>query len=127
MSLTRVLEPELMDTAEDAFDYKIPKRLREIIAVPTQQRDVRHLVQESMFTMHGNTQPLNKIEVSKEYLMCWEIPSSSKSRLRLTLDRMGMNVANLFPDLENLARHVSSLSFRGPISDPITFPTATQS
>lgn len=97
--------------AEDAFDYKMPKGSREIIAVPTQQRDMRHLAQESMFTVHGSNQPLNKFEESKEYLFCWEIPSSSKSRLRLTLDRMGMNVANLFPDLENLARHINSLSF----------------
>ncbi|MDP1768145.1 MAG: FRG domain-containing protein [Nitrospirota bacterium] len=100
--------------AEDAFAHMMPKKSQQIIAVPTQQRDVRHLVQESMFTLHGSSQPLNKFEISKEYLVYWEIPSSSKSRLRYTLDRMGMNGANLFPDLENLARHVGSLEFRKP-------------
>ena len=97
--------------ARDAFDHKFQKNSKEIVAVPTQQRDVRHLVQESMFTIHGSKQPLNRFDTSKEYLVCWEIPSSSKRRLRCTLDRMGMNLTNLFPDLENLARHVSSLSF----------------
>lgn len=98
----------------EAFDEVSWKKSRVTIAVPTDQFDVRHLVQESVFTVHATNVPINALTKAGEYLLKFEVPSSAKKSLRAMLHRLGVNAANLFPDLEHLARDVTSKSFRRP-------------
>ncbi|NOS99615.1 MAG: FRG domain-containing protein [Phycisphaerales bacterium] len=102
------------DLVEPAFDDKVPS-IRRVIAVVPCQRDLRHLVQQSTFTLHGNDLSLQAwreelMPRSAEHgslLLCAHIPSWSKVQIREELDRLAVHEASLFPDLANLARFVS--------------------
>jgi len=99
------------ELCNEAFVPLQLKKAKATIGVPTDQFDVRHLVQESTFTIHATNIPINTLAGSDEYLLRFEVPSASKKSLRLILNRLGINSAYLFPDLDNLAKHVSSMTF----------------
>jgi len=95
----------------EAFISPQFKKAKVTVGVPTDQFDVRHLVQESTFTIHATNTPINNLAGCNEYLLRFEVPSAAKKSLRFILNRLGINSAYLFPDLDNLARHVSSMTF----------------
>jgi len=88
---------------------------KHIIAVVPAERDMRMFVQQSAFTLHGDTKPLEQWRAElisdeveqRKLLQCAVIPPSCKPRIRDDLERLGIHEATLFPDLGNLARFVS--------------------
>jgi FRG domain len=82
-----------------------------ILAVLTQEADIRHMVQQSSFTLHGREDPLDQREASASFLMKVRIPSAAKEGLRQALALLGINRASLFPDLENLAIELQGLEY----------------
>jgi len=82
-----------------------------ILAVLTEEADLRHLVQQSSFTLHGRGDPLDQGEASPSLLVKVRIPSAAKKGLRQALALLGINRASLFPDLENLALELQGLEF----------------
>ena len=82
-----------------------------ILAVLTDQTDIRHLVQQSVFTVHGCDTPLNNLPDAGEFVGRIRIPSAVKPALRATLDFLGITRATLFPDLDNLAFDLSRRQF----------------
>jgi hypothetical protein len=82
-----------------------------ILSVLTEQSDLRHLVQQSVFTIHGCDTPMNHLSGSDDYLALIRIPASSKPAFRQVLALFGISRAGLFPDLENLAEELGSLDF----------------
>lgn len=94
-----------------AFRSKGEQPDSRILAVLTEEADLRHLVQQSCFTLHGRAEPLEQREVSSTYLVKVLIPSAAKEGLRQALALLGINRASLFPDLENLALELQGLEF----------------
>jgi hypothetical protein len=94
----------------DAFT-PVAKPSDHILAVLTDQSDVRQMVQQSVFTIHGKDTPLNKLSGSEEFVARILIPKALKKDFRDLVITQGMNRAELFPDLDNLATYLRELSF----------------
>lgn len=82
-----------------------------IIAVQTEQSDIRHMIQQSVFTIHGCGTPMGDLPGADQYLARIQIPAKSKREFRQVLALFGISRAVLFPDLENLAAELASLEF----------------
>lgn len=107
-------DPIVQSLCKEAFMQPSDERLVATVGVATDQLDIRHLVQESAFTIHGSEIPLNELPSYEEFLIRYEVSASAKHNLRDMLNRLGINSANLFPDLEHLARQVSEMTFLRP-------------
>ncbi len=83
-----------------------------VLALLTAEFDVRHMVQQSAFTIHGRSEPIDKMPDCNRFLMLLHIPAAEKKGLRQLLTLFGINRASLFPDLENLAGELCSLEFQ---------------
>ena len=60
------------------------------------------LVQSSVFTIHSNEDPLEACGV-KGVVCSTTIPMGERDTLRATLNNLGVNREQLYPDLEDLA------------------------
>lgn len=81
------------------------------LAVQMSQFDMRHMVQQSVATIHGRSVPIDELPESESFLARIRIPAASKASLRQLLNLYGISRSNLFPDLENLAQEIVSLEF----------------
>lgn len=79
-----------------------------IIAINAQQFDVRMMMQQSAFTIHGTKNPLNDLPDSEKFLMQFRIPAKAKPSLKSTFQMLGVTESHLFPDLEHLAKDLMS-------------------
>lgn len=95
-----------------AFKHSGSARDTRILSVLTEEADLRHMVQQSAFTLHGRGDPLERREDANGFLLKVLIPASVKEALRQTIALLGINRATLFPDLENLALEIASLGFQ---------------
>lgn len=102
---------EVKPIFKEAFRVNEKNPDRRIVAVHTEQIDVRQLVQQSEFTIHGSPTPMEDLIENEKYLGKILVPSSAKKDLRLMLDIFGITRSYLFPDLENLSAELSSLNF----------------
>ena len=91
---------------------KQPEPIDKILAVVTDQVDLRMLVQLSAFTVHGTRTPLEEFGESNKFVMRFEIPEAAKARLCEELTLLGIREGNVFPDLEHLANELSSWATR---------------
>lgn len=82
-----------------------------ILAVAPPQIDMRFLTQQSVFTLHGNSTPLDQVENHEEFLLRYQIPESTKFQLGQQLSRLGFRTSNLFPTLDYLGEELSDTSF----------------
>ena len=89
--------------------YRQPKdriSSRQIVAVMTEELDVRQLLQQSVFTIHGSTEPLNRLPGHEKFLRRIRILKEAKFMNRIALADLGISGSTLFPDLDNLAREL---------------------
>ena len=96
---------------EEAFRNGEVEKNTSTLAVLTDQLDVRNVVQHSTYTIHGSSQPLERMEGNHLFLEKHEIPAAAKEELFRSLDLLGIRKSFLFPDLEHLALDVQSVRF----------------
>ena len=77
-----------------------------IISVIFQHFDIRHLLQQAVFTIHGTSKPLNELPCADKFLIKIGITSEGKDRMRGRLRDFGIGRSFIFPDLENLAKDI---------------------
>lgn len=82
-----------------------------ILAVEPRQMDLRHMVQMSMFTLHGRNTPIEELPMQDTFLARVRIPAATKVGFRQMLNLYGISRATLFPDLENLSRELTVLGY----------------
>ena len=80
-----------------------------VIAINTQQRDIRMLVQQSVFTMHGSSKPLEEYDDAEKFLRKFTIPQKSKIEFWASVQQLGIKESYLFPDLDHLATELNRL------------------
>jgi hypothetical protein len=102
--------PDVFPVLQQAFN-STGKTASHILAILTDQTDIRHLVQQSVFTVHGCETPLNCLPGARGFVDSIYIPSTAKPHLRGFLDFLGISRASLFPDLANLAYDLSQRQF----------------
>jgi hypothetical protein len=83
-----------------------------VLAVQGNEVDIRMLVQQSVYTIHGDAaDPLDDWKDSDSFLLKFEIPRAVRDKIRDKLSTLGITTAALFPDLEHLADELASLQF----------------
>lgn len=102
---------KVKDIFRDAFLNSGGSRSNKIAAVRAPQTDIRHLIQQPAFTIHGRESCLNKIKGSEHFLARLIIKKEQKKYFRNALDHFGICRSYVFPDLENLAQDMSNGSF----------------
>lgn len=80
--------------------------LQKTIAVAPFEIDPRMMAQQSMMTLHGSRQPMDKLNGADQFLQKLVVPASAKPKIRRVLEQIGIRESSLFPDLEHLANDV---------------------
>lgn len=101
--------PDIGRLFNDRFNPEDVYPDQRIVALQTDQFDIRHLVQQSVFTIHGSGTAINQLDGCDNFLGKIVIPSTAKEDLRAMLKVFGITRAYLFPDLENLSAELASL------------------
>ncbi len=101
--------PKIGTIFTDSFDQDIPNPDGRIAAVQTEQFDLRHLVQQSEFTVHGSATAIEDLPQNEEFLGKIIISGPAKIELRRMLQVFGITRSYLFPDLDNLSTELASL------------------
>jgi hypothetical protein len=70
------------------------------------ETDLRMLMQQGGFTVHAAAEPLNNMADRDDWLREFRIPAEATAQLALDLGVLGLRLADLFPDLSNLAREL---------------------
>jgi hypothetical protein len=97
--LRRVLEPAFYEPDGDAV----------VLAAMAVESDIRMQVQRGAFTVHGSPTPLERLEGSDRWLRKFLIPREAVPHIASDLRLLGVGLADLFPDLHNLARELRAL------------------
>jgi len=90
----------------EAFQLKNPTK--GILAAVGYEVDMRMMIQQSRFTIHGSPEPLEDHPNADQFLNRFEILPSAKKALREDLFAAGIRHSTLFPDLSYLAKDISS-------------------
>lgn len=99
---------------KSAFSGRENNDTKKILSVFTDQFDLRHMVQLSVFTIHGISTPLDKHSNAKDFLVKIIIPKEAKLYFKTVLDMFMIAESHLFPDLEHLANEVKGIQFEPP-------------
>ena len=84
---------------------------KKILALLPVESDARIQAQQSVFTIHGVSDALEEVLGEDERtLYKFVIPASSKEYLRVALTVLGIRQSILFPDLQNLAEDIESMT-----------------
>jgi hypothetical protein len=81
---------------------------KKAVCVGRHQTDIRMLVQQGAFTIHSDADDLVQLSGEQGWLIKYVVPASSKRRLVVLLDQVGVNRESLFPDLANLAAAIQA-------------------
>jgi hypothetical protein len=80
-------------------------------AIGPEQIDLRMLLQQAQFTIHGDATPLEEHPEQEQLLRRFIVPARAKIPLKETLRILGVHGAALFPDLEGLTNFLRELDF----------------
>ena len=115
---TAILSSQSSDIAtllHNAFFRDGPSDAR-ILSVSPPQVELRHMVQHSVFTLHGRDTPIDALPGADSFLAQIRIPVTAKLGFSQMLSLYGVSQASLFPDLDNLAQELATLRYR-PIEE----------
>lgn len=104
--------PFLGRACYDAFLRPSKKQIKNIVAINPSHFDLRHLIQSSVFTVHGHSIPINLLPASNQFIVQHLIPADAKQDLLVQLEIAGINAKFVFPDLEHLAKDVAGREYR---------------
>jgi len=92
-----------------AFDDRV--KINKNISILSHEIDTRMLAQQSVFTLHGNSNNLLEMMELKDVIRTLEIPKESKPKILSELASLGIRRRTLFPDLDNLSMDLKQLLF----------------
>ena len=81
------------------------------LAFITKEVDVRMLIQQSAFTIHGSIAPLDTLPGFDVFTRKFTVPVAAKMLIRDQLNALGFSPHTLFPDLEHLAGWLAGMRF----------------
>jgi hypothetical protein len=85
-----------------AFDRRQPREKLVYPVIPM-ECDPRMMVQQGVFTIHGDPTPLDQFPKAPEFLVRLHIPARAKANFQRDLAAFGIDRIRLFPDLQNLS------------------------
>jgi hypothetical protein len=87
--------------------FRGSEQVTAVVAVGAPEVDVRMSVQQSMYTVHGDSTPLEGLPSATRFLRKFTIPEGSKIEIKTQLQLLSIRRSTLFPDLANLAIELS--------------------
>ncbi len=112
-SLFLAEEKEVAKITRDAFNYD-RKESTNILSIIPDQFDLRHIVQQTVFTIHGRSDPLDTHNYSEQCIYKIKVKKESKKEIREIIKYFGITKSNIFPDLDHLADELKVLRFKQP-------------
>ena len=103
-------DPWIRELGADAF--RVDGSGTKTLAMLPGHVDTRMLLQQSAFTIHGTSDPLDGLEGATSTIVKTIIPSDSKSEILEHLNWCGIRRSTLFPDLESLSHDLTGFSFQ---------------
>ena len=88
--------------------FKSSDPISAVVAVLPPEMDYRMLLQRSVFTVHGDTAPLDSHPRESEFLAKMVVPANRRTDIKRQLHALGIDRAHLFPDLSNLATYLNA-------------------
>ena len=82
-----------------------------VVAINPPAIDIRMMTQLSEFTVHGSGKMIEDIPDNGDFLMKFIIPAGCKEKIARQLKHLGIREANIFPDLEHLAKEIEVVDF----------------
>ncbi|MCK4739653.1 MAG: FRG domain-containing protein [Deltaproteobacteria bacterium] len=101
----------IKDIPLSVSDKYLPPAGKKVLAIMSEHFDLRHLLQQAVFTLHESDMDLDKHEKADLFLIKFIIPAGAKSDLRRSLHYLGINRSTLFPDLDNLSTHLNQMKW----------------
>jgi hypothetical protein len=96
-SLVEMIRPAIKGT--DCSKVKV-------LAASPLETDLRMFVQQGQFTIHTTDEALEETDGAANWLKKIRIPQGAVRSISSDLDLLGVRLADLFPDLQNLAREL---------------------
>jgi len=84
--------------------YDKAKEPDKVVAATPIESDLRMVAQQGAFTVHSSRQPLQRMDGRERWLRQIMIPKEHKPTVANDLRILGLRLADLFPDLTNLAQ-----------------------
>jgi hypothetical protein len=81
----------------------------QVLAVMPIENDMRMFVQQGAFTIHVCDDALDKMPGCDEWLQKFVIPVDFIGGMSRDLDVLGFRLADIFPDLDNLAKEITNM------------------
>ncbi len=106
-------EKEVAKITRDAFRYS-PQEATNIVSVIPDQFDLRHIAQQTVFTIHGRPDPLDRVSYEEQCVYKIRVNKDCKKEIQELIKHFGVTKSNIFPDLDNLAEELRELRFREP-------------
>jgi len=97
--------PTVKPLVHGAFDETVGNTEKVLAVIPCEV-DARLMVQQSAFTIHGISVPLEEYLDSEAFLLKWLIPQDAKAHLRERVRMLGFSLSSLFPDLDHLSAEI---------------------
>jgi hypothetical protein len=104
--------PQVIPIIKAAFEMKKVRDSEKVLAVATEESDIRQMVQLSAFTIHGIPTALNQLPNANEFLVRLEIPADDREVFKQGLLMLGITESVVFPDLDHLASELSNSTFK---------------
>lgn len=100
--ILQLAQPEVQASLTAAFveDALVDER---VLAVTGVELDLRMLIQQGAFTIHGSNEPLDAVEKAEDFLLRFDIAPEFKLDLSAKLEQIGIRSSSVFPDLDHLA------------------------
>lgn len=80
-----------------------------VLAVTPLETDLKMLTQQGAFTVHVIDTPLNQLPNCSDWLKRVIIPAQGVAGMARELDVLGVRLADLFPDLQSLAKEITNM------------------
>ena len=107
--------PEVLNLIHAAFHHEY-KCVIPTIATSPAHVDMRMMLQQSVFTIHCDDKPMEKLEGSEQFLHKFVIPRQRREEILKILRVLGIRRSSIFPDLNTLACEIFSERLYGKIT-----------
>jgi len=112
-SLLMSEDKEVEKLTGDAFRYD-KMESNNILSIIPDQFDLRHIAQQTVFTIHGRPEPLDTQSYSEPCTHKIKVKKECKGEIRELIKFFGITESNIFPDLDHLANELKNLKFKIP-------------
>ena len=104
-------QQEVLPVLLPAFRSGQPVR-QEALGVLATEIDLRMMLQQSCFTIHGSPTALEEMKGSESFLIKFIIPETAKPTIAEDLRLLGIRTSTIFPDLGHLAMEITETQRR---------------